>query len=196
MRKKSILMVLALLMVIASAGTSIAYFTSRDKASNVYTIGSVNITLAEPSWNPNEDHPLVAGATYKKDPTITNTGTTGAYVRMRVKFSDYAAYKNASGNAEPTEMLGTLGEGWTLVSGPEVQDDEATFLYGYRDVLQPNASTNPLFSQVTVPPFADSDFGTAVQDDFDITVSAEAIQSDSFDNYEAAFAAFDQYAGN
>lgn len=194
MRRKSVIAVLAIAVILACASVSVAYFTSRDKASNVFTVGSVAIELEEPAWNPTEEHDIVPGASYAKDPTVKNSGTTEAYVRMCVRFSDHAAFASAAPDYDLASMLGGMGERWVRTAGPVVVDDEAIFWFCYRDVVPAGTATQPLFSQVTIPEFATSEFVGAAGGTFDITVTADAIQGDTFEDYEAAFAAFDTYA--
>ena len=79
MNRKKIFMlaIVACLLVLSVAGTSLAYFTDIDAKTNVFTSGNVDITL---NYN-NEETKLYPGQTYAdKAASIENVGTEKAYV--------------------------------------------------------------------------------------------------------------------
>ena len=107
--KKKILSIclVAVIAVMAIAGSSLAYFTAKDDATNVFTIGSVDIELIESTlhradWGNGEfsDEEFVKdaegyqdylaelvikpGVAVNKMPYVKNTGKSDAYVRIRV----------------------------------------------------------------------------------------------------------------
>lgn len=67
---------------------TIAYFVDTDQKENIITIGNVEITLRETSFNEayTSDKPFVAsaGSVIPKNPTIQNTGTNDEYVFIKV----------------------------------------------------------------------------------------------------------------
>ena len=72
--KKKITMVVSLLLVMAlSIGGTLAYLTDKTTAvTNTFTVGKVDIELAEPAGEEIDySYPIVPGDTYAKDPTIT-----------------------------------------------------------------------------------------------------------------------------
>lgn len=82
-KKKSVVVLVAVLVIGVVAGT-IAYLTTlTDPITNTFTSGNVDITSEEPSWNP-EDNPIVPGVDIPKDPTIKNVGTEDAFVAYKV----------------------------------------------------------------------------------------------------------------
>ena len=92
MKKK----ILALCLVVALAATAIvggtlAYFTdTTDKMVNTFTVGKVDIDLSEPNWDAEEDHTLMPGTSYQKDPTITvDEKSQDAYVFLEMTFNKY-----------------------------------------------------------------------------------------------------------
>lgn len=101
MKKKIVSLALAVcLLAIAAVGT-LAYFTDKDSAKNVITMGNVDITLDEAQVEQGDDGEYTATAvrvqenTYEnvypgqalpKDPTVHNKGSMGAYVRVKVAF--------------------------------------------------------------------------------------------------------------
>ncbi len=110
MKKKIIaLAVAAALLAIAVVGGTYAYFTDKDDATNVFTVGNVDITLYESTLHrggayggngvPTDDEiiadaddyqdylaaqELMPGVSIKKMPYVKNTGKSDAYVRIRV----------------------------------------------------------------------------------------------------------------
>lgn len=110
MKKKIIaLAVSAALLAIAVIGGTYAYFTDAEEATNVFTVGNVDITLYESTlhragaYGGNgevtddeiiadaaeyqdylADQELMPGVSVKKMPYVKNTGKSDAYVRIRV----------------------------------------------------------------------------------------------------------------
>lgn len=237
MKKKILVMTLVIaLLAICITGASLAYFSDSDEAENVFTMGNVEIDLLEPEWDPTEDAPFVPGVEYGKNPYVTNTGDTPAYIRMKVTFSNSTAFQLLAENHQmadwaPWRMLrdvdysgdvNSTDTGWqTMYSMNGIYDtenDTVTYVFYYREPLQPGKSTSELFQKVQIPEwFTESDrelFGIMKTDPdtgkktmeyrFDIDIVAEAIQTaDSFvdsdpvddvtdKDYYKAFEAFDQ----
>lgn len=102
MKKKIVALCLCVaLAVIAIGGATLAYFTDKDDATNVITMGNVDIKLDEAEVTLGTDGEYTAGTdrvqenTYSnvypgqalpKDPTVTNIGTQPAYIRVKVTF--------------------------------------------------------------------------------------------------------------
>lgn len=94
MKKKiAALCITAVLALTAVAGASLAYFTDKDQATNVFTVGSVDIELHEefdedaaktlmPATGSAQDGSLQNGV--KKEVTVENTGKSEAYVRVHI----------------------------------------------------------------------------------------------------------------
>jgi len=100
--------------IVAVAGGTVAYFTDSKETNNVYTAGSIHISLTEAAvkldaagnliedtesprvvgtaigpGSPVIDHGyLFPGKTIHKDPTIENTGNSSAWVAFKVIISD------------------------------------------------------------------------------------------------------------
>ena len=86
------------LVAIAIVGASLAYFTDTKTATNTFTVGNVKIDLTEPSWNANDAHSLMPGATFEKDPTITVAqGSQDAYVFLEIDLNKYVSLINLAG---------------------------------------------------------------------------------------------------
>lgn len=107
--KKKILSIclVAVIAIMAIAGSSLAYFTAKDDAENVFTIGSVEIELLESTlhradWGNGEftneeieedaedyqdylaKQVIMPGIAVNKMPYVKNTGKSDAFVRIRV----------------------------------------------------------------------------------------------------------------
>lgn len=200
------------LVAIAVVGASLAYFTDTKSATNTFTMGNVKITLDETDVkNPegarvtSNAYDVYPGAVVTKDPIVHNTGKNAAYIRATVNVSDWmnlvAAYypdfketfPNDGYKAALNLLVGELGEGWSVV-GVEAGDVftigqfDAKFILKYDGILAAGADTTAMFQTVTIPAGLDN----ANAGSFDeVKVVAQAIQADGFDNWEAAFAAFD-----
>lgn len=186
------------LVAIAIVGASLAYFTDSKSAENTFTMGNVQIKLDETNVNdPTGDrvtsntYNAYPGAVVTKDPIVHNTGKNAAYIRAKVEVKGWETNREKYPNYVAGELkdslkylIDGLGEGWSLVSATAANED-VTFVLKYDGVLAAGAKTTAMFQQVKVPAgLTNTDvFGT-------ITVKADAIQTDGFDTWEAAFAKF------
>ena len=214
MTKKKIL-VLALTVAMAAilvVGGSLAYLTDTKTADNTFTMGDVKITLDETNVNDPEgdrvtsnEYEVYPGAVVTKDPIVHNVGKNGAYIRATVNVSNWmnlvAAYYPDFKETFPNEgykaalnlLVGELGEGWSVVD-VEAGDTftigqfDAKFVLKYDGVLASGDNTTAMFQTVTIPAGIDN----ANTDSFkEVKVVAQAMQANGFDNWDAAFAAFD-----
>ena len=193
------------LVAIAIVGASLAYFTDSKKATNTFTMGNVHIKLDETNVNdPTGDrvtentYNTYPGAVVKKDPIVHNTGANAAYIRATVKVEGWVAtckdcYKFEGPDYANTLVRylvveGALGTGWSVSvkdTTVDANSGDVTFVLKYADKLAAGAETAAMFQQVQVPAGLENNqtLGT-------ITVTAQAIQVDGFDTWEAAFAEF------
>lgn len=194
-------MILALIAIFA-AGATLAYFTdTSDTVKNTFTMGNVgikldeaklevNTTVAGTTWTALSDRVtentytnLYPGAVLPKDPTVYNTGTNPAYIRVKVTLAPYAAFNALL--EDPSALWNkTIGTGWTLASSVN-----GVYTYNYANVVSKGDIVPPVFTGVTIP----ADFSNAAMtsiDGFTINVVAEAIQAQGFGNVTEAFAAF------
>ena len=200
------------LVALAAIGATFAYLTDTKTVNNTFTMGNVAIKLDETNVNDptgdrvtSNEYNVYPGAVVKKDPIVHNTGKNAAYIRATVNVSNWmnlcAAYYPEFGIAYPNEgyekslqlLVGTLGEGWSVV-GVTAGDTmtlgqfDAKFILKYDGVLAADADTTAMFQTVTIPAGIDN----ANAESFDsVKVVAQAIQADGFVTWEAAFAAFD-----
>ena len=81
-KRKILLLAMSLCMVaILAVGGTLAYFTAEDDATNVFTMGYVDIDLKE-EFKQNSD--LVPGLDINKDVWVKNTGDNDTYVRVHI----------------------------------------------------------------------------------------------------------------
>lgn len=198
MKRKLTLIALAIcLAAVAVTGASIAFFSDSTKTTNVFTMGNVDIELTETDWV--QPTVVVPGTTYKKNPTVNNIGSNSAWVRINVTLSDAAAF-TAAAQAHNIKELDEIFTGhdetkWSLAGvSKDTTADTITYSYYFKTVLAPSASTGALFESVKIPEsFTKSDM-TGLQGDFQIDITADAIQAQGFETPALAFATFDAQA--
>lgn len=167
MTKKKIvsLCLAAVLVVMAIAGATVAYFTDTDAKDNTFTVGNVDITLTEPNWEGSgkEDAPEVyPGEPLAKDPTVTNVGKNPCFVRISV--ANLMQFDDKGDITYRTNYVtGALGENWVL---------HTDGYFYYNKVLAINETTDALFDQIVMPTGL-----TGNEDTQPITVTAQAVQA-------------------
>lgn len=167
MTKKKIvsLCLAAVLVVMAIAGATVAYFTDTDNETNTFTVGNVKIDLTEPNWEGSgkEDAPEVyPGEPLAKDPTVTNSGNNPCFVRISV--ANLKQFGDKGDITYRTDYVaGKLGENWVL---------HTDGYFYYNKVLAINETTDALFDQIVMPTGL-----TGNEDTQPITVTAQAVQA-------------------
>ena len=206
MKKKILLVGLLVVLVAAvSVGLTVAYLTSADTVTNTFTVGDVEIALDEAAVNENGEaipgadrvkantYKLIPGHTYVKDPTVTvKAGSAESYVRMLVTVTNSSAFDAVLPNADLRAIFGGYDDSkWTYVKNTENADNTRTYEFRYHTTVTASAdkALEPLFTGITVPGNVNNDQLKTLEG-AQIIVEAEAIQADSFDNADAAWAAF------
>lgn len=174
MKKKSLVSLLAAVCLVAviGVGATLAYFTDSDAATNVVTMGHVDIELDEPEFSEeNENNTIedvVPNQEITKDPTITVVaGSENCYLRAKIEISDSLTAEQAE------ELLANInvGEEWVL--------SEDGYFYFQNKVEKADADQEfVLFDTVVIPETWGSDDVAGLT--FEINVTAEAIQADNF----------------
>jgi len=176
MSRKKMFIAGFMLMFLLLVGSTMAYLTDMDSKTNVFTFGNVDVEISEPHWVPADGLNIIPGQTLPKDPKVTNTGSTNAYVFMKTSIPCV--------NNKPVFTF-TLNSGWTVMWDADstiCQGDTAygVFAYGTSTTmtpLAPNASTPTLFDSVTVASLNNSEVDQ-LPDELEITVITEAVQAD------------------
>lgn len=101
MKKKTILVAAIAVMLVAAlvVGGTLAYFTDKSDAKvNAFTVGNVKIDLTETAWHDNDNHTLVPGKFYDKNPTIkVDANSQDAYVFLKLDLNKYVSLINLMG---------------------------------------------------------------------------------------------------
>lgn len=154
-------------------GSTLAYFTDSETATNVVTMGKVDIRLTEPNWSEDGAMDIVPGALIDKDPTVTVLADSeDCYVRVLVDIEtemdgfDYEGIWNGL----------DVDDSWT----PVVDENDSTKRYFYYnekvDMNGEEKELDSVFKHVAIP----SAWGNAyVGQEFDIVITAEAVQADN-----------------
>lgn len=107
---KVIAVVLSLALLLTAVGGTIAWLTDKDKAENVFSVGSVDIQLKETNAingtfvatkndGKNYFNNVMPGDTITKTPVITNVGKNDAYVRVIVEVENKGELVNIMNDA-------------------------------------------------------------------------------------------------
>lgn len=204
--KSKVMGVIAIIALVAISLVSgiLAYLTSTDTATNEFTIGSVKIKLLEPTWN-SEGVDAIPNAVIPKDPQIKNTGENKAYVYLRVTIPvRNVKVANLDGTLVSDEATETPlftynvnSEDWTEITSAseEIKNDqdeviEITHVYYYKEELEKNQTTSPLFETVTFANIVDEPIEPLGK--YSIKVDAYAIQSENINDatIEGAYAIY------
>lgn len=206
-KKKLITTIASLALVGAiSIGATLAYLSAQtDVMTNTFTsVGSnLSIQLREPAWDGYQFDDLnngkqpdgqsakpgaeadklgiteaanfAPGSTAAKNPMVKNDSDQDVWVAVVVNTSELPDY---------VEVAWENGTNWKIVHNP----NGTTFAY-YKSTLAPKASTEAVFTEVSIPATVKEVDETA---NYDVTVKAYAIQAANVDDVNAAIGGFAQ----
>lgn len=175
--------------------STLAFLSNSDTAVNqIQSIGDVSISLQETEWDKltdsdNDGYKDKAKNQYPcevtaKNPTITNTGNTDAYVyitiEMPVRNVRTVLTSEAISNVGPTEMFEyETDKDWNYLSSgnSDSGSDINKYIYVYSKVLKPNETTTPLFTEVKLANVLEGEIKS--DDVLNLKVKASAIQTDT-----------------
>ncbi len=196
MKKRNILIgVLGIMMVIVlSVGATAAYLTDKGEKVNTFTVGNLEIGLTEPSWDDTVDGKLMQpGYVTQKDPTVVAIDGD-SYMRVTVEF--VSTNSEEMTEARVSKIMKTLNyEGENSINTTAFEKDEARstaakHVYVYKNEFK-KGDTAVLFDTVRIPAeWTKTDL--AQVGTYKLIIRAEAIQSYSFENAEAAFNMLDK----
>jgi len=184
--KKEIYIASALILVLCLAiGGTWAYFTDRQTASNVFTVGGgVFIALIEPEWERNYPDGIASniapGQRIDKDPTVQAYGDD-CWVRIKLSLKDF------SNNQITGQKAQTI---WSMIDGfsPEFILDEhfsdseiGVRYYNYYEILTNESGWKTLFTSVYVPDTWSAN-ETEALGSFKIVVTAQAVQAAGYED--------------
>ena len=190
MKKKRLVVTMASVAAIAAIGigSTFAYFTSQDEATNAFTLGDIEIELTEDNWDEDNGVNILPMQTIAKDPAVTNTGLNDAYIFLKVTVPQAEVQLEGQEAAEVQDLftLNNISDKWTLVS-----EENGVYVYAYNETVAPEASTDALFDSVTLANLVEADYAEVIES-LDINVEAYGVQTVSFDSaadaWEATFA--------
>lgn len=180
---------LALVAVIAT-GATLAYFTdTTGEVKNVFTVGNVDIDLDEDNWT--DDSQIMPGIRITKEPYVKNIGKNDAYVRVKVTFNKWDTISKFATNGAFNDSIvkDFAGDKWDVSPSVVENNNEATYTLIYKGVM-------PVGSEVKHVIFKGIEFPTILEstdieklDGFTITIKAEAIQSEGFEDVDGGLTA-------
>lgn len=182
----------ASLVAALAVGGSIAYLTDTATVENRFTLDTnLSISLEEANFDAETAKGLLPTQEVAKDPTVANDGTVDAYIAATVKIPVMTGkVLHEDGKIESVADLDLyeydLGEGWSLLGSPVIEDGFKTYTYVYENVLPGSSKTNAIFDSIKVVNFTE-DPGL---DNVNIDITAFAIQSHGFDSAADAYEAY------
>ena len=199
-KQKRIILISALCVLLSAAviGFTVSYLTDSESADNIFTVGNIHLTLIEPQYpsDPNE-RVMVPYKTIGKDPQLVNSGTKNAFVFIKLTvplenatlINDDRSRKNEqyqeifqfgvnTGVNSSTIGNVTYNNKWVFCTDiVDSQKHTHTYVFGYSEVLKPNAQTAPLFDTVSLLSILEK--GTNSNFTEDIIVEGCGIQSEN-----------------
>lgn len=203
MKKKiAVLCLVVCLLATAIIGGTLAYFTDETTAvTNTFTVGKVDITLAESDWV--EGSKLIPGETIAKKPTITvETGSEDAWVfaefTVGADLLDLIETEAGSTTTRVPELINKWFEnpttGFKVCKSAENPDGSYTYIIGFNEVKKAGNAID-LFTGVKVPATVTSEMLTAAgQQSLTLTIKAYAIQEENVASLDAAYTALFEQA--
>lgn len=218
MRKFLLTLSSALLLVSLTVGATVAYLTDTEKVVNTFTVGNVQITLDEAAVtydaaankyiedataeriDDTQEYHLLPGTEIDKDPTVhVQANSENCYVRALVTFT----YKTAADQVLQENWINWDTELWnvnpTPVTTKDTEKDTITRTYEvrYNSIVNKRNAVQDLeiFNKVSIPETLTNEQIATLQG-LNITVVANAIQSNGFATADAAWIAFEGQQNN
>lgn len=214
MKKKVALTAAAVALVgTLAVGGTLAWFTDTETATNVVTMGKVDILLKEDGGTDDnkvtspeglEYKNVMPGDKFQKAVSIENKGND-AYVRVKIVVSgkdvilnSLVDKKEVDSKEEPNKdnditflkevdnTFNALDLDWTKGT---INGEGVCYAYVPTFLLSDKKTEETIFDKIQIP---GAEWGNEyVEQKFNIKVVADAIQSKNFDNADAAFTEFD-----
>lgn len=153
MKKKLVSVFLVVALVAVAAVGTLAYFTDTKTASNVFTVGDVEISLTEPAWDQGaiDGKEVYPGEPLGKDPTITNIGKNPCFVRVKVEGLDQFGDKGMITLRHGSYVDGYDSTNWTLHTDGYYYYNKVVTYSGDTYNTELKTVTEPLFNQIVMP---------------------------------------------
>lgn len=186
------------LMILMICGGVLAFLTDRNKADNVFTVGNLELSIEEPSFDMETAENLHPRNIVSKDPAVVNRDEVDAFVFMEIQVPVRDVFLVGTGGKKisrtRTELFSMdFSSEWTLMTKEENPENSCMvylFVYGSEDspkVLRGRDGdyeyrTEPLFTETA---FANILEGELDEKELDIPVRVYGIQSASLENRTA-----------
>ena len=220
-KKKVFVTALAICLVaILSMGT-LAWFNAQDEVTNKFMIAdsdddtpdeifSVDVWENTPDGEKDQDGyeytDILPGDTLKKEARVENTGHYDQYVRVTVTISDAQAWIAALGadfnvaDVFDGFVAADWNHIWNNMNGATTIPENFVYVMYYKNIVKPGDVIN-VFNNVKIPTSLTREEAVAFGGNFDITVKAEAVQTENVvpegtAAADAAWAAFKTVEGN
>lgn len=184
MKKRLTLICTAVALVaVLIVGGALAMFTDTETATNVVTIGNLDITLDETSYHSDgtagertpgtHNYAIMPGCNYIKDPQIHNIGDNPAWVRVNIAVSS----ENKELEKAIQEYLASMMETSSHWKGKDGKYYATSVLNTGNTVEVFTMKLNDIFDK-KIPFFEEFQQDDLSRAKFDIEVTAEAVQAD------------------
>lgn len=130
MKKKMIIVSLSLLMILAVAGNTFAWFTAGDSS-----VGSTNLTTIQ-----------VETIGENKDVQVQNKGTGDVYVRVRI----VPQWSDPNLSISNVKLNLNIGDDWT--------NKRPDGYYYYKHTLKPNEITSNILNNIVIPKSLEAEY--------------------------------------
>ena len=198
-KRQLIIAAASCLMIGAMAfGSTMAYLTDTEGATNTFTVGKVQIDLEEPGYPGNNSDTvknLVPNQEVTKDPVVENTGVNDAIVFMTVEVpNEEVTVVKADGTKgqkaltdlfwfkDSADAQGTFANNWNT-KWTELPDKETAatagakthkYVFAYSEKVAKDAKTEALFDKVQLKNVIEKEIDASTQN---IVINAYAIQA-------------------
>ena len=170
-KKLTAVALIVCMLAIMLVGASLAYFTDKEEATNVFTVGNVAIELTEPLWEQvgkEEAKEAYPGEALAKDPTVKNIGANPCLVRVKVEWPTDEAVAGDWKYRNEAYQVGEVNEGWYA--------SEDGYIYYLKPLAADATTEKPAFTSVVVPTTLTNETGDTTTE-YKILVYAEAVQA-------------------
>lgn len=176
MKKKIVALCLCIaLAVVAIGGATLAYFTDKtDTVTNTFTVGNVDIELAETTG---ADYTVIPGVPITKDPEVTvKANSATSYVFVKVDKTNW-----------PDTLTYEMGDGWTQLKNDETPAVDVAGVF-WREVAQSTSDVKyDVIKNDTINVSKNIENNAFGNDTVTMTFTAYAIQKDTFNTPYAAW---------
>ena len=171
-------MFLSIISLFTILGSTLAYFTTTDRAATTFLSGKYQGNIVQDVSSPRSWLP---GQTISKNVVVTNTGNVDMALRASIVETWYNAdgevISNELSNGEAVALL-NLGSDWVL-------DSDGHYYYGTKSnllKLEPNKKSSSFLKSVTFNPNTTASLASTVQSDGVTTTVTYKSSGKGYDN--------------